>query len=264
MEPSAQAEESRVLKCLSNRHVLRQMRLMLIVAHPDDEVIGAGARLPELRSSMFIHVTTGAAARCAGVASRRSSELSAALGLAGLSNSQLHPVGLPDQSLSRMLLGLTKEFRSKIAAQKPDAILTHPYEGGHPDHDAIAFAVHCACRATAHPPPIVEMAFYHQGPHGIRTGEFLPDGNVPILSLSLSTSERDLKRSLLDCFPSQTLMLRHFQLKTEKFRIAPAYDFTLPPHTGRLFYENFDWGIRSGLEWRALAHEALWQLEMES
>jgi LmbE family N-acetylglucosaminyl deacetylase len=235
---------------------------MIIVAHPDDEVIGLGARLPHLKSSTLVHVTTGAAARSSGQASRRFSELRSALKLAGLSMGQLNPIGRLDQSLSHALVSLTKQLRCLITEQKPDAVFTHPYEGGHPDHDAIAFAVHTACRGIAEPPPIIEMTFYHQGAHGIRTGEFLPDGETPMLAVPLSPLERSLKQSLLDCFPSQSETLSYFATQIEKFRRAPPYIFTVAPHPGLLFYENFEWGIHSGAEWRVRAREALAKLEL--
>jgi LmbE family N-acetylglucosaminyl deacetylase len=235
---------------------------MLIIAHPDDEVVGAGARLTHLTSSVFVHVTTGATTQFPHEASRRSSELAAAFKLAGLSTAQLQPLGRPDQSLSHVLFDLTSELRCLISEQQPDAVLTHPYEGGHPDHDAVAFAVQAACQTMPQSPPVMEMAFYHQGPQGIRTGEFLPDSETPTLSIQLSPAERALKRSLLECFPSQAQMLSYFQIHTEKFRLSPTYNFMHGPHVGQLFYENFDWGIHSGAEWRALAREALMKLEL--
>ena len=102
-----------------------------------------------------------------------------------------------------------------------------------------------------------------EGRHGICTGEFLPDSGTQSIALQLTSSERALKRSLFNCFPSQAQMLNYFEIDTEQFRIAPDYDFTQPPHAGRLFYENFDWGIRSGVEWRGLAHEALTELGLK-
>lgn len=263
MEGSPRAEGQEVLKRLTDRIALEHARLLVIIAHPDDEVIGAGARLRNLKSSTFVHVTNGATVGDGAQARRRSAELATAMSLAGLSNTQLQPIGRADQSLPHTLIDLTHELRLLIAEENPDALLTHPYEGGHPDHDAIALAVHAACRAITQAPPVIEMAFYHQGAHGICTGEFLPDSETPTITLELSPPERAFKKSLLHCFSSQAQMLSYFSVDTEKFRIAPLYDFTQPPHPGRLFYENFDWGVRSGAEWRALARDALVELGLQ-
>ena len=46
----------------------------------------------------------------------------------------------------------------------------------------------------------------------------------------------------------------------ERFRPAPNYDFTRPPHAGQLFYEKFNWGM-TGEQWRALAGRALQRLD---
>ena len=61
---------------------------------------------------------------------------------------------------------------------------------------------------------------------------------------------------MISCFASQLHMLRNFPVDVERFRPAPAYDFTSAPHPGRLYYENFDWGV-TGERWRRLAEEAL-------
>ena len=51
-----------------------------------------------------------------------------------------------------------------------DLVLTHAYEGGHPDHDAVAFAVSgggAARGSDAADTTVVEMPFYHAGPGGL-------------------------------------------------------------------------------------------------
>jgi LmbE family N-acetylglucosaminyl deacetylase len=257
MEPSARDKAGKVFAYLTDADALQRARLMIIVAHPDDEVIGLGARLPNLKSSTFIHVTTGSSHPCDSTGRQRSAELTNAFEMAGLSPAQSLTIGRPDQSLSHALVDLTSQLKWLITEQRPEAIFTHPYEGGHPDHDSIAFAIQAACGSMTQAPTIIEMAFYHQGPNGICTGEFLPDSQLPNVILPLSPAQRRLKTSLFDCFSSQSQMLSHFNVDWEKFRIAPSYDFGQPPHAGRLFYENFDWGIRSGAQWRALARAAL-------
>jgi hypothetical protein len=44
------------------------------------------------------------------------------------------------------------------------------------------------------------------------------------------------------------------------FRPAPDYDFSQPPHSGKLYYEHFDWGM-SGERWRLFAAGARRTLE---
>jgi hypothetical protein len=44
-------------------------------------------------------------------------------------------------------------------------------------------------------------------------------------------------------------------LDYERFRAAPAYDFTVSPHTGRLHYEHCNWGMTAE-RWREFARIA--------
>src|SRR5687768_18016133 len=84
-------------------------RVLIVSPHPDDEVIGAGARLPHLSGATVVQVTDGSPRdlRDAGAngfstredyAAARREELQAALGLAG----QIETIHLevPDQEAS--------------------------------------------------------------------------------------------------------------------------------------------------------------------
>src|SRR5207237_5545734 len=138
--------------------------------------------------------------------------------------------------------------------------------GGHPDHDAAAFAVHCACRLlpAASAPPIIEMALYHRRDGQCVKGQFLESSsrrkpestdrvrerltNASRLSpgrqfedyptvLPLGADDVARKRRMIDCFTTQRWLLTGFPLDCERLRLAPDYDFCRPPHPGMLHYE---------------------------
>lgn len=245
--------------------------VVIVAAHPDDEVIGVGARMSRWSNVRVMHVTDGSPrdlrdARALGLATReeyvelRRAERARALAIAGVGASRIHDLGRIDQETSRDLVGLAAELEAAFAATQPDVVITHPYEGGHPDHDSTAFAVHAAARLLAlhdRPVPVVaEMTSYHAADTGIHTGCFLAPGLTRIADDRIPDDARERKRAMMDCYASQHATLQLFcDCTGEPLRPSPTYRFTLPPHDGRLFYENFDWGI-SGPEWRALAREA--------
>lgn len=244
----------------------------IIVAHPDDETIGLGSRLPRLgEQGRFVYVTDGSPrnlrdAMLTGLDAReayrdlRREELASALRLAGLSLAQTHWLGYPDQEASHELDAITRALARWMRVQRPAVVVTHPYEGGHPDHDATTFAVHMArrmLRQGGEPvPEILEMTSYHLGPFGIESGVFLPWPELEPLYISLDENERQLKRDMFECFLSQSETLRYFPLDHECLRVAPPYDFSHPPHAGRLFYDFYDWGMKSAF-WCALARKAM-------
>lgn len=254
-------------------------RALVVVAHPDDETIGAGAHLGRFAGVRILHTTDGAprsgrdaeAAGCAGVieyAALRRRELERALAHAGLKPDQLDSLGFADQDTSFHLAALTRLVLHRIEDWAPDVVLTHAYEGGHPDHDATAFAVHAACALLdGAAPSIVEMAGYH-GADGPDPGKstsfqaFLPAPGIPIHTVTLDPAVRRLKRRMLDAHASQAATLAPFRDDVERFRRAPAYDFTGPPHPGPLNYDRFEWGM-TGERWRGLAAEALRTLGLE-
>jgi LmbE family N-acetylglucosaminyl deacetylase len=161
-----------------------------------------------------------------------------------------------DQEASDHLVDLSLQLADMLREIRPESVITHPYEGGHPDHDATAFAVHAAVRMLDVPCDIVEMTAYHNRDGQIRTLDFLHADDCPPVTHVLSPAECGRKRKMFECFPTQRRVLIWFPISIERFRPAPEYDFTLPPHAGKLYYECFDWGM-TGERWRWLARAAL-------
>lgn len=251
---------------------------VVVAAHPDDEVVGAGSRLPRLAQARFIHLTDGAprdgrdAARHGltpgAYAALRQQELRAAFDLCGIPAAQVQGLGCADQEAALYLPELASRLADLFQRHGVAAVLTHPYEGGHPDHDATAFAVHAAVallrgRGLA-APEVVEMTSYHLGPDGLRACEFLPAAEVDarMVTIDLGPDAQRHKKALLACFASQRETLAQFPTTRERFRPAPRPDFTQPPHPGALFYERHDWGMR-GERFRTLAAQAIRKLGLE-
>jgi LmbE family N-acetylglucosaminyl deacetylase len=250
---------------------------IVIVAHPDDETLGAASLLLRHSHCRVIHVTDGAPRaqrfRAKSTQSRqqyartRRAELLAALAIAGIEAGQATSLGVTDMEAAVCLDTIAKRLAAELAARRPDLVVTHDYAGGHPDHDAVAWAVAAACqlllRCGGRPPLVYEMALYHGEGGGFHVGEFLRQhaGSEPIV-LALSDDEHRRKRAMLDAFVSQREILGGFcELTVERFRrvSASAHDFTRAPHKGPLLYERWGFPI-TGEHWRALALRAARQL----
>ena len=240
----------------------------MVAAHPDDETIGAGAYLARLSQAVFIHVTDGAPrdmrdASAHGFASferyaaARRQEFLAALDAGGITAVEAIALDYPDQQASLHLAGLTRRLADLLRDLDIDIVLVHPYEGGHPDHDAASFAVHTACRLLpeARRPQVVEFTSYHAREGRIETGVFLPDGGAMELAFTLEDNQRACKERMIACFRTQRDTLQQFGTAQERFRDSPRYDFLRPPHEGQILYERFPWGMDSR-RWMALARAA--------
>ena len=242
----------------------RWSRVVLIAAHPDDETIGAGLHLAQWPELHIVHVTDGAPrdlhdssrrgfASWQEYARVRRDELQCALGRAG-ARPELVELGVPDQQVSIQMGNVAREVRSILERLQPEMILTHPYEGGHPDHDACAAAVRHAVDTLPNGyGKLWEFAGYHSNGGALRDGVFL--SGDPQIVWEFDSAARARKRSIAECFTTQRETLSLFRFERECFRPAPRYDFRQPPHAGQLYYEQYGWGGMTGEKFRARAAE---------
>jgi N-acetylglucosamine malate deacetylase 2 len=244
-------------------------RLMVVVAHPDDEVLFAGGQFSTCAQLGIVHVTDGApsirVARAKGFASldayaeARRTELQAALDVAGLTASYRN-LGYRDQLASFHMPAIAKDLVKTIGEWTPDIVLTHAYEGGHMDHDATAFAVAAATRHRPDGLQVWEMACYHRQDGRPVQGSFPRDRFGPGRVLTLSAEAEAVKRRMLACFASQAALIGAFPTGHECVRPAPPHDFTRAPVDEPLNYESEVWGMQ-GRHWRALAAASTEALE---
>lgn len=229
-------------------------RVVVLAAHPGDEILGASSVLASGASCVVVHLTDGApfepelwpedhafASREAYARERRR-ESEAALALCGVPRGHVLCLDCPDQRAAWSLLPSCQRFAAIVERYDPDCLLTHAYEGTHPDHDAAAFVARGALHmieGESHA-ALVEMAASHGGRGALPANDFLAPagGGRQALTHALSDAEQAHKRAMLACHASQRRLLAQLGLTDERFRPAQHYDFTRAPHPGVLAYER--------------------------
>ncbi|MGJ4944824.1 PIG-L deacetylase family protein [Bradyrhizobium sp. HKCCYLS1011] len=241
---------------------------VLVVAHPDDEVLAMGGRLRTFRDLTVIQLTDGAPASGADArrlgfagnsayATVREQEAHRACATLGLRCPRI-ALGAPDQDsifFARHLIdAISRELRHAAL------VFTHPYEGGHPDHDTAALIVQRACaelQAGAQTAPArFEFASYHLRDGGMHTGAFCPAPQSHDVTVRLAPDVHELKHHALAAYASQAKVLSRFDPGIERYRTAPDYDFTRAPPPGAALYDRFGWDMTAA-KWRALARPLL-------
>jgi len=131
------------------------VRVLAIAAHPDDEVLGAGATLARLRSEgAELHVaivTEGSTAQYPGrpdvVATKREQARRA---LDALGGGDLHFGNLPDMQLDTVpLLEVNAFIEGVVRKVKPTLVLTHHSNDLNRDHRIVHEGSVVACRPTS-------------------------------------------------------------------------------------------------------------------
>ena len=239
----------------------------VVVAHPDDESLWSGSLLARLDAGLLIHVTDGAPfdmgdARRQGFRDReayaaaRAAEIDAALTALGVSVKRAS-FGVVDQRAVNGLAMIVDRLASEL--RRFAVVVTHPYEAGHPDHDACALAVGLAVQrlasAAEESPAIVEFACYNAFNGERRFGEFAGAPVVRAYERPLDPAERVRVADALAAHRTQRGVIGGWVPTHERWRAAPAYDFTRPP-PGPALYDGFGWEITSE-RWCAVAAAAM-------
>jgi len=224
-------------------------RLMVVVAHPDDESVGCGALLQRAAGPCVVFCTDGAprdrsfwrrfSSRDEYRDVRRGEALAAAR-IVGVRQTDF--LDIPDQELFRNLDGALAQLGAIAKQFTPNALLTLAYEGGHPDHDACAFLV--SLLAAKFGLPAWEMSLYHRAAGERALQQFIAhSGSAASEQRTVDPTPEEVsrKRAMIEAYASQGDILHHFGAGKEVFRRQPAYDFTRPPHPGTLNYEEWQW-----------------------
>jgi LmbE family N-acetylglucosaminyl deacetylase len=259
--PSSQCElANQVLRDLATGTAI-DLPTVIVVAHPDDETLGMGGRLAVLQRLTIVQLTDGVPrvsddayrrgfSNPFAYSAEREREVSRALKVLGLRCRRIRH-NAPDQESVLCLRELARSVKGDLRGA--NLVFTHPYEGGHPDHDTAALLVQMACArpgADGEDPPVrFEFASYHHRQGRMVTGQFWPDQNCPETSIELDHRTRALKSRALAQYRTQADVIAWFGTDSERYRTAPRYDFTLPPPPGVAHYDFFGWPMTSS-RWR--------------
>lgn len=240
-------------------------RTLVLVAHPDDESVGAGGLLQRMAEPLVVFCTDGAprdeyfwgrhGSRLR-YARLRQQEALAALSLAGarevrfLAEEFGDPERFVDQELHRSLPQALDSLGEMVGRSRPNAILTTAYEGGHPDHDACSLLASVLARRYG--VEVWEFPLYHREAAPAAQPEadgelvfqqFLQPSLEAEIVLDITGEELAIKRRMIAAYQSQHPFLGEFQPTRENFRRQPAYDYSRPPHPGKLNYEAWGWRV---------------------
>ena len=223
-------------------------RILLLIPHPDDEIVACGASLLRARAAgalcFGLYLTTGVPAREALWPWQRRSHAQRVLRRRAEAERVAAQIGLTPAGFldiaARNLKSALGPARDAVAAALARHAVTDiwvpAWEGGHQDHDAAnALAAQFAARCR-----VTEFAEYHLHGGSVVCGRFaLTNGSE--ITLRLRDQEQEAKRVLLRLYKSERGNLAHVTTGQEERRPLAAYDYTQPPHPGRLFRERFHW-----------------------
>jgi N-acetylglucosamine malate deacetylase 1 len=222
-------------------------RILLLVPHPDDEIVGAAAAIMRARARgadlHAAYLTTGVLARPtlwpwqrashAERVERRWTEARAAAARLGLAVAFRQT--LPTRTLKSALAATQLALQAAIERLAIDMVWTPTYEGGHQDHDS-ANVLASRLEAAA----VWEFSEYHFAGGRVASQRFIRPSDDELV-VELSPAERAAKRELLGVYASERGNLGYVETEREAFRPLRPYDYGGPPHAGRCFYQRFQW-----------------------
>jgi LmbE family N-acetylglucosaminyl deacetylase len=233
-------------------------RVLVLVAHPDDESVAYGALLPKMRQPMVVIATDGAPrdkyfwerfeSRDAYRELRRG-EARRAMDVAGVRQLVLLADADPCLEDQQLFLNLPVAYRllePLVQRLQPETIATLAYEGGHPDHDSCSLLAWRLGRDFSI--PVWETPVYSRetvnSESRLRLQQFIQaTGDESAVAIS----DQEYERKLVMCaeYKSQGDFLGTFNLRHEIVRPQMKYDYSSAPHSGQTNYEQWQWGMSS-------------------
>lgn len=199
--------------------------VLVIAAHPDDEILGLSSMLGKHRMNgdmvTIVYVTNGSVGKgpswkCSKMASeqiskRRYEEGARALSHIGIKKGNLLCLGFPDGGTHRYLVEMAKDIIKLINDLNPKKIYVHSIEGGHDDHDIVSFVVKSVCKqlGSLH---LYEWAEYNRlqplGSKNINFRASIPSKYKETI-MHLTKEEQKLKKKMLENHESQGVVVHY-------------------------------------------------------
>jgi N-acetylglucosamine malate deacetylase 2 len=204
-------------------------RLLVLVAHPDDETIGCGVLLQRVPSALVVFAVDGAPAgygierkfgSLQNYSEARFKEASRALALArNCSFRRLNaPSGtfFPDRHLFEHLQDAADSLVTIARGFRPDAIVSHAFEGGHIDHDACSLlAKHAADKLSLNH---FDFPLYWKNEDGRDVFQEFRNVQEQETLLTPSKAEIAIKNKMLAEYKTQRKLVAVFSPNIERFR----------------------------------------------
>ncbi len=219
--------------------------ILFIAAHPDDELVGATFIIKKvlLKKNLIIFFPTN------GVISKeqmwfwnknkyeekkkiRNEEMKKSLKLLGIK--KFFKQDIPTRKLKENIEKTFRKINLLVRDYKIDTIFCPAYEGGHQDHDVSNFI----CSKFQNSSKVYEYAEYNFSKGKINCNEFIKTTKDEV-TIKLSEKEKKEKIKLLKIYNSEKGNLGYLKLEKECYRKLYKYDYSKPPHLGKLFYRRF-------------------------
>ncbi len=223
-------------------------RILILVPHPDDEVVACAASIARARAAgatvSALYLTNGCIPRDhmwpwekktyeAKVARRRAEAEAAALALG------IQPVGWaarPARTLWREMGVVYGEVQEALIQYKPDQVWVPAYEGGNPDHDALnAIGFKLKTRVS-----VLEFAEYNFFGGEARCQAFISSDET-VRTITLTPEEREAKKKALKIYASEAGNVSCLGVAQESYRPLSAYNYEQPPHQEKVWYARYQW-----------------------
>jgi hypothetical protein len=223
-------------------------RILILIPHPDDEVVGCAAAIAQARASgsrvFGLFLSNGCIPKRhlwffqqGGYEQRvecRMKEAESAAEFLGIT-----VVGKNNKRAARDIWRRLPEVREEVLAAigkcAPDQIWVPAYEGGNPDHDGLN-----ALASTLEGVPVFEFAEYNLAGGTVNSNRFIDVRGGEIMH-RLKPEEQQLKRDAYAIYASEKGNLSSLRLEEEQCRPLARYDYSKRPHEGMLWYERFQW-----------------------
>ena len=219
--------------------------ILFIAPHPDDEIVGAAFIIKKIlkKKNVFIFFPTN------GLISRekmwpwerygyqrrlklRLKEMKRSV--KALNIRKFYLQNLPSRTLKDNISKTYIKIKKIIKSEKIDTIFCPAYEGGHQDHDVSNFI----CSRLKKVSSIYEYPEYNFSNRKVNSNSFVHNTKNQ-KNVYLTANEKKNKAQLLAIYASEKKNLNYLSFTKESYRKIIDYDYSSPPHSGKLFYRRF-------------------------